>query len=324
MIASAPSDFTEMVNMGMRLEEGVQEGRLAKEETSSSKRYGNRFGKKKESEANALSVGRQRRPHWYKPELCCAFHQGAPGHDIENFCPLKYEVQKLVKNGMVSFEDYAPNVKANPLPAHGNSSVNMVDDCPWEFKVYDVHFIRRSLVRMHKDIFLVSDCEHDHDGCAICSVNPRVCMVVKRDIQRLMDEGMIQILQSRQVDDDVNVIVPVFKTPERVVIQYDNSSSNIVSNRSVSPLVIRLAGPVPYASDKVVPYKYNSTVLENGQEVPLPTINSVVSITDVTKVTRSSRVFGPVFPKNVEDMYVRKKVDMPVLDSISAPKCQSG
>ena len=83
---------------------------------------------------------------------------------------------------MVSFEDRAPNVKVNPLPAHGNSSVNMVDDCPGEFKVFDVRFIRRSLVTMHKDICLVSDCEHDHDGCAICSVNPRGCMIVKRDI----------------------------------------------------------------------------------------------------------------------------------------------
>jgi hypothetical protein len=40
MIASAPSDFTEMVNMGMWLEEGVREGRLTRDEGSSSKRYG--------------------------------------------------------------------------------------------------------------------------------------------------------------------------------------------------------------------------------------------------------------------------------------------
>ena len=72
-------------------------------------------------------------PWWFKPDLRCFFHQGAPGHDIENGCPLKYEVQKLVKSGMVSFEDRAPNVKANLLPAHGNSSVNMVDDCPGNF-----------------------------------------------------------------------------------------------------------------------------------------------------------------------------------------------
>ncbi|KAI5391447.1 hypothetical protein KIW84_076311 [Lathyrus oleraceus] len=202
----------------------------------------------------------------------------------------------MVKSGMVSFEDRASNVKANLLPAHGNSSVNMVDGCPGEFKVFDVRFIRRSLVRMPKDICLVSECEHDHDGCAICSVKLRGCMVVKRDIQRLMDE----------------------------VIQYDNSSSNNVNNRSESPLVIRLAGPVPYAFDKAVPYQYNATMLENGQEVPLPTTSSVVSIDDVTKVTRSGRVFGSVFPKNMEDISVNKKVEVSVVDSVSPPKCQSG
>ena len=65
----------------------------------------------------------------------------------------------------MSFEDRASNVKANSLPAHGNSSVNMVNGCSGKFKVFDVHFIRRSLVQMHKDVRLVSDCEHDHDGC---------------------------------------------------------------------------------------------------------------------------------------------------------------
>ncbi|KAI5406926.1 hypothetical protein KIW84_053252 [Lathyrus oleraceus] len=96
-------------------------------------------------------------PWWYKPELFCAFHQGAPEHDIENCYPLKYEVQKLMKSGMVSFEDRAPNVKANSLPAHGNSYVNMVDGFPGEFKDFDVRFIRRSLVQMHKDVFMVSE-----------------------------------------------------------------------------------------------------------------------------------------------------------------------
>ena len=62
MIDSVPSDFTEMVNMGMGLEEGVREGRLSKEEVSSSKIYGNSFGKKKDNETNAITSGRQRRP----------------------------------------------------------------------------------------------------------------------------------------------------------------------------------------------------------------------------------------------------------------------
>lgn len=64
MVASAPSDFREMVNMGMRLEEGVCEGRL-KESGSfdSSRRYGNGMPKKKEHDANVISqVNRRRSP----------------------------------------------------------------------------------------------------------------------------------------------------------------------------------------------------------------------------------------------------------------------
>jgi hypothetical protein len=37
VIASSPSNFTEMVNMGVRLEEGVREGRLTRDEGSSAK-----------------------------------------------------------------------------------------------------------------------------------------------------------------------------------------------------------------------------------------------------------------------------------------------
>ena len=145
------------------------------------------------------------------------------------------------------------NVKANTLPVHGNSSINMVDGCPGNFRVFDVRRIRRFLVEIHKDLCMVSHCEHDHDGFVICIVNPRGCVIVKRDIQTLMDENVIQVQQSRYMGNDVNVIVLVFKTPERVVIQFDsNNNNNIII--SVSPLVIRLAGHVPYSSNKVVPY----------------------------------------------------------------------
>lgn len=47
-------------------------------------------------------------PYWYKPELTCAFHQGAPGHDIEQCFALKSEVQKLIETNKLSFEDVDP------------------------------------------------------------------------------------------------------------------------------------------------------------------------------------------------------------------------
>ncbi|KAI5409734.1 hypothetical protein KIW84_055257 [Lathyrus oleraceus] len=122
--------------------------------------------------------------------------------------------------------------------------------------------------------------------------------------------------------DDVNVIVSVFKPPKRVVIQFDSRNNNNV-NRLVSPLVTRLAGPVPYSSDKVVPYKYNSTMIDNGQEVPLPVANSMVNIVDVVKVTHSGRVFTPVFSKVVEEVSVGKKAEIPTVDPISAQTYQA-
>ena len=48
-------------------------------------------------------------------------------------------------------------------------------------------------------------------------------MIVKRNIQKLMDEGVIQISQDRDMDNYVNLIVLIFKTHEQVVIQFDNS-----------------------------------------------------------------------------------------------------
>ena len=101
----------------------------------------------------------------------------------------------------------------------------------------------------------------------------------------MMDQGMIEIIQNRD-EDEVDAISPVFRIPEPVVIKYDGSK------KKVSPaLVIKPAGPVPYSSDKVVPYRYNVVMLEDGKEVPL-TSTSVVSIQDVSGVTRSGRVFS--------------------------------
>lgn len=74
MISRAPNDFTKMVNMGMHLEEGVREGRLCKEEESTTKKYGGSFSKKKEGDTNSVFVGRKRRPYARKNSICQQHH----------------------------------------------------------------------------------------------------------------------------------------------------------------------------------------------------------------------------------------------------------
>ncbi|KAK2448987.1 hypothetical protein QL285_008226 [Trifolium repens] len=171
MIASAPSDFTEMVNMGMRLEEGVREGRLVKESGSSNihtRKFESSLLKKKEQEVDMVTQRRPREgnyrnhhvaavtsavnnqnlsqrtsqfdpipmsyaellptlieknlvqtrtppkvpailPRWYRSDHFCAFHQGAPDHDIERCFALKAEVQRLIKDNILSFKDQNSN-----------------------------------------------------------------------------------------------------------------------------------------------------------------------------------------------------------------------
>jgi hypothetical protein len=65
-------------------------------------------------------------------------------------------------------------------------------------------------------------------------------------------------------------------------------------------------------------------MLENGQEVPLPTTSSVVSVADITKVTHRGRVFGSLFPKDKEEAVVSKKVEVPVENPVGCSKDKSG
>ena len=60
MVESAPSDFTEMVGMGVRLEEAVREGRLTKgEESGGVKKPSYGFTKKKEGDTNVVMQERK-------------------------------------------------------------------------------------------------------------------------------------------------------------------------------------------------------------------------------------------------------------------------
>ena len=81
---------------------------------------------------------------------------------------------------------------------------------------------------------------------------------------------------------------------EPVEIVYDSQTS------PAAPLIICPPGPMPYNSDQAIPYKYNATMIENGVEVPIPPIISFVNIVDVSRVTRSRRIFAAIPSKRPE------------------------
>src|SRR3954464_11432107 len=88
-------------------------------------------------------------PWWYKAEVSCPYHQGAPGHDLENCIALKYEVQRLVRSNLLSFRNLNPNVQAKPEANHGGHVVNMVYDFPGPYRVYNINSSTPDLVQIH-------------------------------------------------------------------------------------------------------------------------------------------------------------------------------
>ncbi|XP_040940054.1 uncharacterized protein [Gossypium hirsutum] len=65
-------------------------------------------------------------PKWYDANAKCEYHAGISGHSIENCTGFKKVVERLIKMGVVKFDDTLSN--ENPLPNHGDQGVNVVED----------------------------------------------------------------------------------------------------------------------------------------------------------------------------------------------------
>ncbi|PKI68460.1 hypothetical protein CRG98_011149 [Punica granatum] len=59
----------------------------------------------------------------------CEYHQGAPGHTLDNCWRLRKRIQEMIDAKELSFNAVRPpNVQVNPLPNHG-PSINMISIC---------------------------------------------------------------------------------------------------------------------------------------------------------------------------------------------------
>ena len=112
IVASAPSDFTEMVGTSIRLEEVVREGRLTKGEGSGGAKkpsYG--FTKKKEGDANA--VIQERRVNTLRRNYQ-RHQQVASVTPVMNATPTTVVYQRLSQHGNQGYNQRRENY--DPIP----------------------------------------------------------------------------------------------------------------------------------------------------------------------------------------------------------------
>ncbi|XP_024634522.1 uncharacterized protein [Medicago truncatula] len=227
-------------------------------------------------------------PRWYRPDLHCVYHQGAPGHDVERCYALKKEVQKLLNSKELTFADPDHVAQDNPLPPHG-PAVNMIQDCQGDACILYACDIKTPLVPIHVKMCEVALFSHDHEACHICSVDPRGCMQVQNDVQCLLDRKELVVTRESK-SKSVCVVTPVFRAKRPLVINPNSAKP------AGTPLVICVPRPAPPVSQKAVPYKYEDTILGPRSET---TSSSVVdNIAESSQILRSGRVLPAVVQKS--------------------------
>ena len=137
-------------------------------------------------------------PKWYNSNATCAYHSGAPGHNIDSCLPFKYKVQHLINAGWLSFQEEGPNVKTNPLASHGGAGVNAIEkDRPSGSKrLEDVAMSRRFIYQSLQAACMVSCGGGESDKCLFHlgeSHDMETCPAVEELLQRLMDWGQLEV-----------------------------------------------------------------------------------------------------------------------------------
>lgn len=98
-------------------------------------------------------------------------------------------------------------MQVNPVPEHDGPFVSMVEVCLEECLISYVNLVKTHLADMHAKLCKVSLFRDDHTYYQLCEQNSEGCTLVKKDIQGLMDQGILQV-NTKHKEDEVVVIVP--------------------------------------------------------------------------------------------------------------------
>ncbi|XP_058763153.1 uncharacterized protein LOC131636556 [Vicia villosa] len=256
----------------------------------------------------------------YNTNARCAFHSGAVGHDTKKCIALKNKVQDLLDQKVIQFTP-TPNIVNNPMPSHdGGSGLNAIES--EEISVIsDVGCLTFPLVSVKQHLLnsgIFPGCGVD---CENCKSQPGGRIDLKSTVQKLMDGGPLQFYRKRRNvrvanDDEVVVIDIPYELVAPISIQVLVQISIVVPYaQQPAELMITVPGPIPYESEKAVPWHYGSDVYYYGtkkeDELKDNFVKSVVANADNFagngRITRSGRFFSPQLVQNNVDALAKAK-----------------
>ncbi|KAH1189445.1 hypothetical protein GmHk_20G057209 [Glycine max] len=207
-------------------------------------------------------------PKWYNSNATCAYHSGAPEHNIYSCLPFKYK---------------GPNIKTNPLASHGGASINAIKkDKPSESKrLEDVATSRRFIYQSLQAACMVSHGGGESDEFLFHlgeSHDMETFPAVEELLQRLMDWGQLEVSKVDREEPQI-----CMQSEERKV--------------SLTPKALPPAVPKPtpfsYQSNKVVPCKYTPHTFGERIATEVDSLSDVKGL-DTTSIKELGRLMEPL------------------------------
>ncbi|XP_050896761.1 uncharacterized protein LOC127103553 [Lathyrus oleraceus] len=225
----------------------------------------------------------------HDPKASCAYHAGFIGHSTEDCWELKYKIQDLINQDILTFSEENPNVKTNPFQNHGGASVNIVVEEETTESILRVEDVKTPmsvvLQRLEQFGFLAGI----HDDCAVCEYDPDNCVELRVCVQELMDQGLIQFSRPKAAEEVVVI--------EPISIVYSKKKVEAPPKR-IQPIHFRVPNPFSYQNTKAVPWNYETTTYLGGKEICIPD-TEIVNIAGAGGTTRNGRVFAPKYTHRV-------------------------
>ena len=117
-------------------------------------------------------------------------------------------------------------------------------------------------------------------------IDPKGCEMVRKDIQELINQGVLQVsihMKKNEVEviepifnlPELSTTTPIFNIPEPIFNVLDSTVVQPIFNipKSVEPVfnmpkivVVQRLSPFPFENTKVVPWKYDTTVVKQRSE----------------------------------------------------------
>lgn len=119
----------------------------------------------------------------------CEYHGGSPDHTTGNCKALKYKVQELMNDKLLTFKKIGPNVKNNIMLGHAGPVVNAIEECPEIETIKDVERIKIHILIIHDKLTEVGITQEVHGFCEVCLSSPEECEELKQCLQELINQG---------------------------------------------------------------------------------------------------------------------------------------